>query len=433
MALTNWAGNHRYGARVVHRPETLEELRRLVSRARSLRALGTRHTFTAMGDAEELVALERLAGAAEIAVDRDAMTVSVGPAVTYAMLAEALEAAGLALANMASLPHISVIGAVATATHGSGDALGNLSTAVRAMRLLTSAGEVLDLDGRDPRFAGAVVHLGALGIVTQVTLAVEPSYQLRQRVYLGLEWEQLAENLDAITAAGRSVSVFHRFGERVREVWVKGAPAPGLELRPGPEPRSDPEPEAESASLFGAAAATAARNPVPGADPAYCTAQLGVAGPWCERLPHFRAGFTPSAGEEIQSEWFVARADAMAALGALREELAGRIRPLLYVAELRTVAADELWLSPHYQRDSVGLHFTWHRDPAGVLELCAEVERVLAPFAPRPHWGKAFAEGAAALAGRYPALPEFLALRRALDPRKTFVNAWLSEKLPVGD
>jgi xylitol oxidase len=422
VELTNWAGNHRYGAIVVHRPQTLDELRRLVAGARSLRALGTRHTFTAIGDAEELVALDALAGASEIAIDRGAMTVTVGAAVTYARLAEALEAARLALANMASLPHISVIGAVATGTHGSGDALGNLATAVRAMRIVTSSGEVLDLDVGDPRFAGAVVHLGALGIVTQATLAVEPSYQLRQRVYLGLEWEQLAENLDAITAAGRSVSVFHRFGERAREVWVKGDAAGG---RAGHE-QAPP-------SLFGAAAATAARNPVPGADPAYATTQLGVAGPWCERLPHFRAGFTPSAGEEIQSEWFVARADGIAALGALRQELAERIRPLLFVAELRTIAADELWLSPHCGRDSIGLHFTWHRDPAGVRELCAEVERVLAPFAPRPHWGKAFAEGAAALAGRYPRLSEFLALRRELDPRKTFVNAWLSEKLPVGD
>jgi xylitol oxidase len=416
VELTNWAGNHRYGATVVHRPGTLDELRALASSARSLRALGTRHTFTAIGDAEELVALDRLAGAAEIAIDRDAMTVTAGPAVTYAMLAETLEGGGLALASMASLPHISVIGGLATATHGSGDALGNLATAVRAMRLLTSSGEVLDLDREDPRFAGAVVHLGALGIVTSVTLAVQPSYRLRQRVYLGLEWERLAENLDAITSAGRSVSVFHRFGERVREVWVKSA-----EAAPAPS------------SLFGAAAATEPRNPLPGADPAYCTSQLGVAGPWCERLPHFRAGFAPSTGEEIQSEWFVARDDGIAALTALRVDLGARIRPLLFVAEMRTIAADELWLSPHYRRDSIGLHFTWHRDPAGVRALCAEVERVLAPFSPRPHWGKEFTEGAETLAGRYPRLPAFLALRRELDPRRAFVNDWLLQKLPIGD
>ncbi|MGH2861982.1 MAG: D-arabinono-1,4-lactone oxidase [Solirubrobacteraceae bacterium] len=412
MELTNWAGNYRYGARALHHPETLDQLRQLASRLGSLQVLNTRHAFSAIGNADQLVALDRLDGAGEITIDRDVMTATVGPTVTYAQLAEALEAAGLALANMASLPHISVSGAVATGTHGSGDALGNLATTVRAMRLVTSQGDVLEIGEGDPRFAGAVVHLGALGIVTRLTLAVEPSYTLSQRVYENLEWDALAENLDAISTAGRSVSVFHRFGERVREVWVKGDPS-GL----------------QPASLFGAAAATAPRNPVPGSDPAFCTEQLGVPGPWCDRLPHFRAGFMPSAGQEIQSEWFVAREDGIAAITALREQLGARIRPLLHISETRTIAADELWMSPHHQRDSIGIHFTWHREPDAVGALCVEVERVLAPFAPRPHWGKAFAAKAEALAASYPRLAEFAALRAELDPRGAFVNAWLRERL----
>ena len=390
MELTNWAGNYRYGAKDVRHPETLDELRRLTSSARSLQALGTRHSFTAIGDADELVALDRLAGADAITIDRDALRVSVGPAVTYAQLAAALESAGLALANMASLPHISVIGAVATGTHGSGDALGNLATSVRGVRLVTSAGDVIEIEEGAPLFDGVVVHLGALGIVTQATLAVEPTYALSQRVYEGLEWDQLAQHFDAITAAGRSVSIFHRFGERVREVWVK----------------SDPSFAAPS-SLFGATEASEPRNPVPGADPAFATAQLGEPGSWCDRLPHFRAGFMPSAGAEIQSEWFVARDDAIAAIAALREDLGPRIRPLLYVSEMRTIAADGLWMSPHHDRDSVGIHFTWHREPDEVRALCVEVERVLAPFSPRPHWGKVFEETAETLASRYPRLVDF--------------------------
>lgn len=415
MELSNWAGNHRYNARALHHPETLDELRRLVSRASSLQALSTRHTFNAIGDAEELVAFDRLAGASEIAIDRDAMRVRVGPAVTYAQLAEALEPAGLALANMASLPHISVIGATATGTHGSGDRLGNLATSVRAIRLLTSSGDVIDIDADDPRFPGAVVHLGALGIVVAATLAVQPTYELSQRVYEGMSWDALAENLDAITAAGRSVSVFHCFGETVREIWVKSDPG-----------------AAQRSELFGAVPADGPRNPVPGADPTFCTAQLGEPGPWHDRLPHFRAGFTPSAGEEIQSEWFVARADGLAAIGALREQLGARIRPLLYVSETRTIAADELWMSPHYGRDSIGIHFTWHREPEAVAALCAEVEHVLEPFAPRRHWGKAFAAPATTVALGYPRVEDFVALRNELDPRGVFVNAWLEEKL-LGD
>jgi alditol oxidase len=411
--LSNWAGNYRYSATLVHHPETLDELRRLAATLPSLRALGTRHTFTGMGDAAELVALDRLAGADEIAIDAERMTVTVGPAVTYAQLAEELEPAGLALANMASLPHISVIGAVITGTHGSGDALGNLATSVRGLRLVTSTGDVVDIGAEDPRFPGAVVNLGALGIVTHLTVAVEPSYQLWQRVYLGLEWDQLAQNLDAITAAGRSVSLFHNFGERVNDVWVKANAAA-------------PQPE----GLFGARAATEPRNPVPGADPSFATAQLGVPGPWCDRLPHFRAGFTPSFGEEIQSEWFVPREHGIAAITALRQELGPRMQPLLFISEIRTIAADELWMSPHQGRDSIGLHFTWHRAPDAVSGICVEVERVLAPFSPRPHWGKVFE--AMSIADRYPRFAEFEALRAELDPRGAFTNAWFTQKL-LGD
>ncbi len=413
--LTNWAGNYRYRARALHRPETLDQLRALLSGARSVQALSTRHTFSAIGDAEDLVAVDRLAGAGEIMIDRDAMTVTVGPAVTYAQLAEALEPEGLALANMASLPHISVIGAVATGTHGSGDALGNLATSVRGMKLVSTEGEVVELGEHDPRLPGAVVHLGALGIVVSATLTVEPSYTLSQRVYEQMSWDQLAANFDALTAAGRSVSVFHDFGESVREVWVKGDPA-----------------APELPALYGARAADGPRNPVPGADPAFCTEQLGVPGPWCDRLPHFRAGFTPSAGAEIQSEWFVAREDGIAAITALREQLGPRIGPLLFISETRTIAADELWMSPHHRRDSIGIHFTWRREPEAVAALCVEVQRVLEPFAPRPHWGKAFPGREAAIASRYPRLGDFLSLREELDPRGVFVNAWFSQTL-LGD
>jgi len=411
--LTNWAGNHQYTAATPQHPRSLDELRQVIADAGSVHVLNTRHTFSAMGDAEVLVALDRLADAEAIQIDRATMTVNVGPAVTYARLAVALEAEGLALANMASLPHISVSGAIATGTHGSGDRLGNLATSVRALRLLTSGGDELEITAEDPHFPGAVVHLGALGIVTQVTLAIEPSYQLRQDVYLGMAWETLAENLDAITSAGRSVSVFHNFGEEAREVWVKR------------DPSAEPAPGRE---LFGAVAATTPRNPVLGADPINCTPQLGEPGPWHERLPHFRAGFVPSAGDEIQSEWFVAREDGMAALRALRE-LAHLIQPILYVSEMRTIAADELWASPHYRRDSIAVHFTWHLEPAAVAAACVEVERTLAPFSPRRHWGKAFGASGATVTDSVPRLDDFLKLRDELDPSGKFVNPWFREKL----
>ncbi len=414
-AETNWSGNYAYGATALHRPRDVDELRRLVSRADSLQVLGTRHSFTSIGDATGLIALDQLAGATEITLDRAAGTVAVGPTVTYADLAAVLNQAGLALANLASLPHISVVGAVTTASHGSGDREGNLATSVVGLQLATSTGDVIDFTCRDARFDGVVVNLGKLGVVTRVSLAVAPYYELRQDVYDGLEWERLFEHFNEITAAGRSVSIFHRFGERTREVWVKRAPG-------------DVDGPAGRAALFGAVAAREQRNPVPGADPANSTAQLGEPGPWSERLPHFRSGFTPSSGEEIQSEFFVARPDAVAAIQALLP-LAAEIQPLLLIAELRTVAADSLWLSPQYGRDSVGLHFTWRRAQREVERAVAQVERALSPFGARPHWGKLFTERAGAMAPRYPRMDDFRRLRAELDPRGVFTNEWARERL----
>jgi xylitol oxidase len=404
----NWAGNYEYRAALVHHPTSLDELRRAVAAAASVRALGSRHSFTAIGDAGELLAVDRLGGRIEI--DQDASTVSVPAAVTYAELAEECNREGVALPNLASLPHISVGGAIATATHGSGERLGNLATAVSGLELVTSSGDVLTARRGDDRFDGLVVGLGALAVVTRVTLDVEPYYEMSQRVYDRLEWDALFAHFDEIVAAGDSVSVFHRFGERTEQVWVK-------RRSPGGEPPSQ---------LFGAPAASSPRHPVLGADPVNCTPQLGLVGPWSERLPHFRSGFTPSSGEEIQSELFVARPDGIAAVQAVRE-LADEIRPLLLVGELRTIAADSLWLSPHHGRDSVGLHFTWRRQQREVERVVRRIEAVLAPLGARPHWGKLTSMRAATIAPLYERLADFRRLRDDLDPREAFVNGWLRE------
>ncbi|MFZ1994071.1 MAG: D-arabinono-1,4-lactone oxidase, partial [Solirubrobacteraceae bacterium] len=372
--------------------------------------LGSRHSFTSIGDAHELIALDRLAD--EITIDRDARTVTVPAATTYAELAEALNRAGLALANMASLPHISVGGAIATATHGSGERLGNLATSVTGLELVTSLGDIFTARRGDEHFDGLVVGLGALGVVTRVTLALEPFYEVSQHVYEGMEWEALLGHFDEIEAAGSSVSVFHRFGERTEQVWIK---------------RRAPVDDAPS-ELFGAPAATTQHHPVPGEDTVNATPQLGDLGPWSDRLTHFRSGFTPSSGEEIQSELFVARSDAVPAIRAVRE-LSGEIRPLLLVCELRAIAADSLWLSPQYGRDTIALHFTWRREQHAVEQVVAKIEAALKPFAARPHWGKVTSLRAADIAPLYERLDDFLRLRERLDPRGAFVNDWLRAHL----
>jgi xylitol oxidase len=409
----NWSGNYQYRATTVHHPANRDELRRLVAGAPSVHALGSRHSFTAIGDATELIALDRMGE--QVTIDRQASTVTVPAATTYAELAHTLNSQGLALANMASLPHISVGGAIATATHGSGERLGNLATSVTGLELVTSSGDVVVSQRGDRDFDGLVVGLGALGVVTRVTLAVEPYYEASQLVYEEMAWEALFDHFEEIEAAGNSVSVFHRLGERTEQLWVK---------------RHAPTEDCPS-EMFGARLATAHRNPVTGADPVNATPQLGEVGPWSERLPHFRSGFTPSWGEEIHSEAFVARDDGIAAIRILRE-LADEIRPLLLVGELRAVAADSLWLSPEYGRDTIALHFTWRRDQRAVEQAVATVESALKPLGVRSHWGKVTSLRAADLEPLYERLSDFRRLRDDLDPRGAFVNDWLRAHL-LGD
>ncbi len=415
MHPTNWAGNYRYRAQAVHRPTTLDQVCTIVARTPQLRVLGSRHSFTAIADSAEVLTLDRLP--TDVVVDRAALTVSVGGAIRYGELAEALQREGLALANLASLPHISVAGAISTATHGSGDRNGNLASAVAGLELVTSEGRVLEASRGDPEFDGLVVGLGALGALTRVTLDVEPVYEVRQRVFERLSWEALSECFDQITAAGYSVSAFTLWGESIDQLWVKS--------------RVTESPETVRETLFDAAAATGHRHPIRGLDPINCTPQLGIPGWWSERLPHFRMGFTPSAGDEIQSEYLLPRAHAIAAISALRG-LAETIRPLLQISEIRTIAADGLWMSPAYRDDMVGLHFTWGPDEAAVRRALVEVEAALIPLGARPHWGKLFLAGAETLGPRYERLPDFIALMERLDPRGAFHNDWLREHVTGG-
>jgi xylitol oxidase len=415
MAFTNWAGNYTYRARALHRPATLEQVQELVASAPRIRALGSRHAFTDIGDSDELLTLDEVPSV--VVVDPIERRVSFTVGMSYGELAQVLGAEGMALANLASLPHISVAGAVATATHGSGDANGNLATAVAALELVRSDGEVMSVARGDPDFEGFVVGLGALGVVTRIALDIEPAYEVRQRVFESLSWEALYEHFDEITASGYSVSAFTRWAEAIDQVWVKTR-VTGSELLPGE-------------SLFGAVAATADRHVILGLDPVNCTPQLGVPGPWSERLGHFQMGFTPSSGEEIQSEYLVPRPNAVAAIQAVRA-LADTIRPLTQVSEIRTVAADRLWMSPEYRQDVVGIHFTWERDRDAVERALAKIEEALAPFGARPHWGKVFLAGAATVAPLYERIEDFRALVARIDPRGAFRNRWLESRVLGG-
>ncbi len=412
--LRTWAGNLEYSARALLEPASLDELRTAVARSPRLRALGTRHSFSAVADTPgDLVSVARMPRRVE--VDTAARTATVSAGLRYGEIAPELDAAGLALPNLGSLPHISVGGACATGTHGSGVANQVLAAAVSAVELVTTGGDVVHLTRDDPRFGGAVVALGRLGIVTAMTLDLVPAFEVRQEVHLGVPADAALEHLDALLSAAYSVSLFTRW-ERPWEfqVWSKH--------------RTPADADPAVAQALGGRPAPGQWHPVPGMPPENCTQQLGVPGPWHTRLPHFRLEFTPSSGDELQSEYFVARADARAALEAVAG-IADVVAPVLQVSEIRTVAADELWLSPASGRETVAVHFTWIGDTAAALPAVRAVEEVLAPLGARPHWGKVFTVPGETVRGLYPRLAQARELAEAFDPRGVLRNAFVEEYL----
>ncbi|MFL5732490.1 MAG: FAD-binding protein [Chloroflexia bacterium] len=412
---SNWAGNYIYGAVGLHFPETVDEVRELVRRGGKVKALGSRHSFNGIADTPgELVSLDRLERRLEIDPERRTVTLDAGA--RYGQICEQLHRQGYAFPNLASLPHISVVGACATATHGSGDRNGNLATAVSAMEFITADGEVVRLSREEngEEFSGAVVGLGGLGVVTSLTLDVVPTFEVRQNVYENLPMAQLEEHFDEITSRAYSVSMLTDWqAERINQVWLKRPVVPGVPFEP------------ESA-LFGATPAPANRHPIPGLSAENCTQQMGVPGPWYERLPHFRMGFTPSSGEELQSEYFVPRPHALEAFHAIYG-LRDRIAPLLQISEIRTIAGDDLWMSPCFGHDCVSVHFTWVKDRQGVGEFLPLLEEALAPFEARPHWGKVFTMEPERVRSFYPRLADFQRLLGAYDPEGKFRNAFLEE------
>jgi xylitol oxidase len=399
--MTNWAGNVPYSSARLVAPRSVEEAQQVVAAATRLKPLGTRHSFSRVADTDgtqlSTQHLDRV-----LAVGESAVTVEAG--IRYGELGQALGEHGLALPNYASLPHISVGGAASTGTHGAGTRNRSLAASVAALELVRADGELVCLRRGDEDFDGAVVALGALGLVARVTLDVVPAFELRQYVFDGLPWPVVEGNLDALLALGYSTSLFTLWDESgVHQLWVKS---------------TDPV-----EACFGARAAGGPRHPIPGADPANCTEQLGAPGPASERLPHFRLGFTPSGGDELQSEYAVPREHAAAALRRLRS-FGPRLTPLLLTSEIRAVAADSLWLSPFEGRDSVCFHFTWKPNGDAVAELLPRIEAALAPFEARPHWGKVFLRSPA---DRYPKLQAFLDLRARLDPDRVFGSAFVDQ------
>ncbi len=412
-ALQNWARNITFAPERVARPRSIVELQDVVASATRVRALGTGHSFSPVASTDgTLLLLDSLPQVLE--VDAVASTATASAGTRWGEVAPAVDAHGLALHNMGSLPHISVAGSASTGTHGSGSGLGCLATAVRSLDLVTADGSLRTLRRGDADFDGSVVALGSLGVVTALTLDLQPAYAVEQTVWEGLPFGTAVERFDDVMGTAYSVSLFTTWtGHGFEQVWVKR--------------RIDGDPV--DLRWTGARPADGPRHPVPGVAAGACTEQGGVEGPWFERLPHFRLEFTPSAGAELQTEYMVPRPVAREALEAV-QRVAHVVAPVLQISEIRTVAGDELWLSPCQGRDTVCIHFTWVDDAEAVAPAVLAVERELAPYDARPHWGKVFSTDPAVVSSLYPRLPEFEALRARLDPAGVFANAFVERYLP---
>jgi xylitol oxidase len=415
--LTNWAGNLEYATEQLTPAASLTDVQQFVRQHNNFKVLGTRHCFNDIADSSrEFLSLKPQDKVVEL--NKKKRTVTIGAGMTYGQLAPYLHQTGFALHNLASLPHISVAGACSTATHGSGEKNGNLSTAVSRLEMVLASGEVrtLSRDKDGETFQGAVVGLGALGVITKITLDLQPTFMMQQYVYENLSLDQLTKNFDDIEAAGYSVSLFTDWREpRINEVWIKS--------------RMDGQHKLDAAPMFyDAKLATRNLHPIVELSAENCTEQMGVPGPWYERLPHFRMGFTPSAGKELQSEYFVPRQHAVDAILAV-QRLHEMVSPQLLITEIRAIAADDLWMSPCYKQPCVTIHFTWKQDWPAVSKLLPVIERELAPFKARPHWGKLFTMSREQLKPNYEKLSEFVALCNRFDPQGKFRNSFLNRNI----
>jgi len=414
--LTNWAGNLRYSTGNVHYPNTIGEVQDVIKKSQKLTALGSRHSFNTIADnTENQVSLSHFNKV--VSLDKLAGTVTVESGMKYGELAPYLHENGFALHNLASLPHISIAGAVATATHGSGIKNGNLSTAVLGIEFINAAGELVNLTKKNDgdKFNGAVVALGAFGVVTKLTLELQPTFNMKQVVYRNLAMSELEKNFNEIMGSGYSVSLFTDWkNKNINEVWVKS--------------KVENENDAARPELFGAKLAQQNLHPIETESAENCTDQMGVPGPWYERMPHFKMGFKPSAGKELQAEYFVPIEHAYEAMMVF-EKLTEKITPHLFISEIRAIAADDFWMSPCHKKTCVALHTTWKQEVEAIMQLLPMLEEQLAPFEARPHWAKLFTMSPSVLRSRYEKLNDFKQLVSQYDPNGKFRNEFLATNI----
>lgn len=407
----NWAGNLLYNSKNYFQPETVEQIQQLVKSSKRIKTLGSRHCFNSIADCDEthlsLAKMNKM-----LAIDKDEMTATIEGGAQYSDFCVELNEAGFALQNLASLANISVVGACATATHGSGVNNQGLASSISKIEFVDGTGEIVTLNRQSEKFKGAVVNLGALGVVTKLNLDIKRSFQVRQDLFENLSFEQLTENMDEITSSGYSVSLFTQFQKKsIRVMNIKR--------------RIDENTTNLPKEFFGATATKESINSR-GFPETNRSPQMGKAANWYECLPHFKFSQELVQASEIQSEYYVRKENAVDAIWAL-EKIADVIFPQIITAEIRCIKADEYWLSPFYRGDSVGIHFSWKINEPEVMKILPEIEKALAPYKPIPHWGKLFTISREELHSRYLKMQDFIELANEFDPNRKFRNEYLNQ------
>lgn len=408
--MKNWSRNVEFQDLAYLQPSSLQELQEVIRENERIRVRGTAHCFNQIADTSAVsVNLSHMPEVIEIDGRVPSVTVSAG--MTFGQLAPRLNQEGWALSNLASLPHISIAGSVATGTHGSGITNQNLANQILSLHVVLEDGTLKKISKGEELFDPLVVGLGLGVVVYKYEMKIEKTFNIRQVIYEEISRIELQRDFDSIMSSAYSVSYFTDWSNLGRgNLWCKFRAS---EIIPD--------------SIAGSKKANQKYHPIPSFNPEACTDQLEIPGPWHERLPHFKLEFTPSAGDEIQSEFFLDIKDASDAISAL-EKIASEIYPLLWISEIRTIAADNLWLSGSYHRTTAAIHFTWKRSDA-IYPLIKKIETLLSQFAYRPHWGKAFFARPDYLKRVFPQVDEFKKVIMGLDPSQKFSNSFTRDKL----
>lgn len=410
--MKNWAGNLTFLAEEFIEIESIPQLQKIVEKSKKLKVLGTGHSFSEITDTNgTLISLKKIPP--EIEIDPISKSVSVNAGTSYSVLSKYLESNGWALPNLASLGEITVAGAIMTGTHGSGSKNKVLSDSVIELQLVLASGDQLIINRQDfDDFAGFIVSFGSLGVVTRVKLRIIESFSMKQFVYENISISSVAKNFDEIFNSAYSVSYFGSWAENTTgQIWMKF-------LDQAEFPHLSPE-------AFGGNLANSNQHPVKINDPSPCTEQMGVTGKWLYRLPHFKLDSSAASGDEVQTEYLVDRNyvnEYIAGLSAIGNE----ISPRVYATEIRTMAADDLWLSGAYARDTVGFHFTWKKSKE-LASFLPKIEEVLGKHQGRPHWGKLFSTSKEQIITRYPRYQDFKNLLNRYDSNGKFSNNFIDK------